>query len=45
VQGQIKLDDQPLAEGDGVAIPKGALSQLNFQSSDKGEFLLFELQN
>ena len=45
VQGQIKLDDLPLAEGDGVAIPKGALSQLNFQSSDKGEFLLFELQN
>jgi redox-sensitive bicupin YhaK (pirin superfamily) len=45
VQGQIKLDDHPLAEGDGVAIPKGVLSQLNFQSSDKGEFLLFELQN
>ena len=32
-----------LNEGDGVAITKGELSEMTFRSSNKGEFLLFEV--
>jgi redox-sensitive bicupin YhaK (pirin superfamily) len=43
VQGDVNFQEYNLNEGDGVAITKGELSEMTFRSSNKGEFLLFEV--
>ena len=43
VQGNINFQEYNLKEGDGVSITKEELSEMTFRSSDKGEFLLFEI--
>jgi redox-sensitive bicupin YhaK (pirin superfamily) len=43
VQGNVNFQEYNLKEGDGVAITKGELSEMIFRSSNKGEFLLFEI--
>ena len=43
VQGNVNFQEYILKEGDGIAITKVELSEMTFLSSNKGEFLLFEI--
>jgi|TARA_B110000305_G_C19462145_1_gene655275 hypothetical protein len=43
VKGSVNFQEYKLKEGDGLAITNEDLSEISFQSSSTGEFLLFEL--